>query len=191
MKLFVTFGKESNMSKIGRKPIPVTSAKITIDGRMLTISGAKNTFNHELPDGISVQAQDKELLVTADRITRRHKMLWGLHRALLANKVKGVETGFEQKLIIVGLGYKATLTGKQLVLVLGYTHKIEYTMPDDVTVEIDKTGQNLMFRSADKFSLGNVCDAVRGFRPPEPYKGTGIMRDGEKIFRKAGKTKSS
>ncbi|MBM3892960.1 50S ribosomal protein L6 [Candidatus Dependentiae bacterium] len=83
------------------------------------------------------------------------------------------------------------LNGKKLVLTLGYTHKVDYDMPDDVTVEIDKSGQNLVFRSADKFSLGNVCDAVRSFRPPEPYKGTGIMKEGEKIFRKAGKTKSS
>ncbi|NDD53530.1 50S ribosomal protein L6, partial [bacterium] len=164
---------------------------ITIDGNLLTIAGSKTTFQHELPEGILVQQQDKELLVTVERDTRRHRMLWGLHRALLANKVKGVETGFEQKLIIVGLGFKGQLVGQKLVLTLGYTHKIEYAMPDNVTVEIDKSGQQMMFRSADKFALGNVCDAVRAFRPPEPYKGTGIMREGEKIFRKAGKTKSS
>ena len=179
------------MSKIGRRPIPVASAKVTITGNAMTIVGAKNTFNHELPDGITVRLEGKEVIVEAERITRRHKMLWGLHRALIANKIKGVETGFEQKLIIVGLGFKGQLTGKKLALTLGYTHRIDYEMPDDVTVEIDKTGQQLVFRSADKFSLGNVCDAVRSFRPPEPYKGTGIMREGEKIFRKAGKTKSS
>lgn len=179
------------MSKIGRRPIPVASAKVTIDGSMMTITGAKAAFNHELPAGVFARLEGKELLVTVEHVTRRSKMLWGLHRALIANKIKGVETGFEQKLIIVGLGFKAILTGKKLVLTLGYTHKIDYEMPDDVTVEIDKTGQNLMFRSADKFSLGNVCDAVRSFRPPEPYKGTGIMKEGEKIFRKAGKTKSS
>jgi large subunit ribosomal protein L6 len=179
------------MSKIGRRPIPVSSAKITIDGSLMTIAGAKATFKHELPVGVKANLEGKELLVSVEHVTRRSKMLWGLHRALIANKIKGVETGFEQKLIIVGLGFKAALTGKKLVLTLGYTHKIEYDMPDDVTVDIDKSGQNLLFKSSDKFSLGNVCDAVRSFRPPEPYKGTGIMKEGEKIFRKAGKTKSS
>ncbi len=179
------------MSKIGRRPIPVASAKISIDGSMMTIAGAKTSFQHELPAGVLARLEGKELLVTVEHVNRRSKMLWGLHRALIANKIKGVETGFEQKLIIVGLGFKALLNGKKLVLTLGYTHKVDYDMPDDVTVEIDKSGQNLVFRSADKFSLGNVCDAVRSFRPPEPYKGTGIMKEGEKIFRKAGKTKSS
>lgn len=179
------------MSKIGRRPIPITSAKITIDGSLMTIAGAKISFKHELPVGVKANLEGKELLVSVEHVTRRSKMLWGLHRALIANKVKGVETGFEQKIIIVGLGFKAALSGKKLVLTLGYTHKIDYEMPDDVTVDIDKTGQNLVFRSADKFSLGNVCDAVRSFRPPEPYKGTGVMKEGEKIFRKAGKTKSS
>ena len=179
------------MSKIGRKPIPVTSAKITIDGSRLKIAGAKTTFEHELPEGIVARQEGKELFVEAPCQTRRYRMMWGLHRALLANKVKGVETGFEQKLTIVGLGYKAQAAGRKLTLTLGYTHKIDYDMPENVTVDIDKTGQQLVFRSADKFSLGNVCDAVRSCRPPEPYKGTGIVREGEKIFRKAGKTKSS
>lgn len=179
------------MSKIGRKPIPVTSAKIKIDGSLLTISGAKATFTHELPHGVLARHVGNELLVTVDHDNRRNRMMWGLHRALLNNKVIGVETGFEKKLTIVGLGFKAVAAGQKLSLTLGYTHKIEYEMPKDVAVEIDRTGQQLMFRSADKFSLGNVCDAVRAFRPPEPYKGTGIVREGEKIFRKAGKTKSS
>lgn len=179
------------MSKIGRKPIALTSAKVQINGNQLTISGAKTSFNHELPEGVNIRQEGKELVVGVDRVTRRHKVMWGLHRALIANKVKGVETGFEKKLTIVGLGFKAQLTGKKLVLTLGYTHKIEYEMPAEVTVDIDKTGQQLVFRSSDKFELGNVCDAVRAFRPPEPYKGTGIVAEGEKIFRKAGKTKAS
>jgi large subunit ribosomal protein L6 len=178
------------MSKIGRKPIPVTSAKVQIEGNLVTISGTKGTFKHELPFGVTLKHEGKELLVGVEHDTRRNRMVWGLHRALLANKIKGVETGFEQKLIIVGLGFKAQLAGRKITLTLGYTHKIDYELPDEVTLEIDKSGQQLMFRSADKFILGNVCDAIRSFRPPEPYKGTGIMRAGETIIRKAGKTKA-
>jgi large subunit ribosomal protein L6 len=100
----------------------------------------------------------------------------------------GVESGFEQKVNIVGLGYKAQLTGKKLVFSLGYSHKIDYDLPNDVTVDVDKTGQFLVFKSHDKSLLGGVCDDVRRFREPEPYKGTGIMRAEEVIIRKAGKT---
>jgi large subunit ribosomal protein L6 len=178
------------MSKIGRKPIPVTSAKVQVQGNVITITGAKANFTHELPEGFVASLDNKFLQIKAPSNSRRDKMLWGLHRALVANKIKGVETGFEQKLNIVGLGFKAQQAGKKLNLTLGYTHKIDYEMPSEVTVDIDKTGQILVFRSIDRFLLGNVCDAVRSFRPPEPYKGTGIMREGEVIIRKAGKTKA-
>ncbi|MCK4517749.1 50S ribosomal protein L6, partial [Candidatus Babeliales bacterium] len=97
-------------------------------------------------------------------------------------------TGFEQVVKIVGHGYKAQLSGKKLVFSLGYSHKIDYTMPADVSVELDKPGQLLTFKSYDKALLGHVCDEIRKFRLPEPYKGTGIIRSGEKIIRKAGKT---
>ncbi len=118
-------------------------------------------------------------------------MLWGLHRALLANKVKGVDTGFEKKVKIVGLGYKAQPSGKKLTFSLGYSHKVYYQLPEGVDVVVDKTGQNLVFKAADKFLLGNACDAVRALRFPEPYKGTGIIREGDVIIRKAGKAKAA
>lgn len=179
------------MSKIGKKPILLTSAKIQIQGKAVTIAGPKITLVHELPEGLSASVEGKDFFVRAEKNTRQDRMVWGLHRALLANKVKGAETGFEQKVTIVGLGFKAQLSGKKVTLTLGYTHKIDYELPDAVTLEVDKTGQMLTFRSSDKFMLGNVCDAIRAFRPPEPYKGTGIVRAGEVIIRKAGKTKAS
>ncbi len=178
------------MSKIGKRPIPLSSAKVQVQNNTVTISGQKEKFIHVLPEGISAAVEGGCLLVTADRNTRKDRMIWGLHRALLANKVKGVETGFEQKITIVGLGFKAQLAGKKVTLTLGYTHKIDYTLPNEVSLEIDKSGQLLTLKSPDKFILGNVCDAIRSFRPPEPYKGTGIVRDGEVIIRKAGKTKA-
>lgn len=178
------------MSKIGRKPILVGSAKVQVQGNVVQISGSKAKFSHEIPAGFQATLADGSLSLTTTDKRRENKVLWGLHRALLANKIKGAEAGFEQKLTIVGLGFKAQATGKKLVFTLGYTHKIDYTLPDDVTVDIDKTGQILMVKSSDKFSLGNVCDAIRSFRPPEPYKGTGIVREGEVVRRKAGKTKA-
>jgi large subunit ribosomal protein L6 len=179
------------MSKIGRMPIPFSSAKITVNGTKVLVDGGKVKFEHDLPETVKIAVDGGALKLTITEDTRENRMLWGLHRALLSNKVRGVESGFVTKLIIVGLGYKAVATGTKLSFSLGYTHKIEYTPPACVTVEIDKTGQILTLRSADKFELGNAADTIRSFRPPEPYKGTGIQYEGEKIHRKAGKTKSS
>jgi len=179
------------MSKIGKKAITLTSAKVQIQGNLITISGPKGSFKHELPQGLSASLDGKNFAVTSEEKNRKDRVVWGTHRALLANKIKGVETGFEKKITIVGLGFKAQMAGQKLTLTLGYTHKIDYTMPKEVSIEIDKTGQNLILRSNDKFMLGNVCDAIRSFRPPEPYKGTGVIREGEVIVRKAGKTKAT
>ncbi len=179
------------MSKIGRMPIAFTSAKITINGTKVLVDGGKAKFEHILPETVKIAVADNMLRLTVTEDTRANRMLWGLHRALLANKVTGVEKGFETKMVIVGLGYKAIQSGTKLTFTLGYTHKIEFDVPAAVTVEVDKTGQLLTLKSADKFELGNVADKIRSFRPPEPYKGTGVMYQGEKIHRKAGKTKSS
>lgn len=182
------------MSKIGRKPILFSSAKIQVSGNSVTIAGAKTKFVHELPSTLVATLKDKNLIVSLakdEKMSKENKMNWGLHRALLANKIKGVEALFEQVMKIVGLGFKAQLAGKKLTFTLGYTHKIDLDLPDGVSVELDKTGQLLTFKSHDKFALGNVCDVVRSFRVPEPYKGTGVMRIDEVITRKAGKTKAS
>ena len=141
-----------------------------------------------MPEEFAATLKDNTLAISIKKDTRSVRALWGLHRALLANKIKGVEVGFEQKVKIVGLGYKAQLSGKKMVLSLGYSHKIDYVLPDGVTLNVDKTGQQLVFKSHDKWLLGKVCDDVRSFRTPEPYKGTGIMLADEIIIRKAGKT---
>ena len=179
------------MSKIGRKPIELSSVKVEVKDGTVSLSGPKAKFEHKLPSQIQAKVEEGLLILTIEENTRENRMIWGLHRALLANKVKGALTGFEQKVKIVGLGYKAQLSGKKMVFTLGYSHKIEYDLPEGVSVDVDRTGQQLLFKATDKFLLGNVCDAVRSFRPPEPYKGTGIMLEGEVIIRKAGKTKAS
>lgn len=177
------------MSKIGRKPISFSSAKIEIKDKTILINGPKGKFIHRLPHQLDVSLKDNSLVVMVKNETRDNRILWGTHRALLANKVKGVETGFEKEVKIVGLGYKAQLVGRKLVFSLGYSHKIEYDLPEGVDVQVDKTGQVLIFKSFDKMLLGEVCSLIRSFRPPEPYKGTGIIPEGEVIMRKAGKAK--
>lgn len=180
------------MSKIGRKPITLSTATVDIKGRVINIKGPKGSFTHELPESLSANLEDKTLTITvANKNARKASMEWGLHRALLANKVQGVETGFEIKLKIVGLGYKAQVSGKKMVFSLGYSHKIDFELPESVEIEVDRSGQNLSAKSIDKFILGKTCDAIKSLRPPEPYKGTGIMVEGESIRRKAGKAKAA
>jgi large subunit ribosomal protein L6 len=179
------------MSKVGRKPILFTSAKVVVEGGKIIIQGQKEKFEHDLPDVITAKLEEKSLKLEINRDNRINRMLWGLHRALIANKITGVEKGFEKKISIIGLGYKAVVSGKKLVFTLGYTNKIDYELPEGVTVNIDKSGQQLLFKSADKFLLGNVCDRVRSLRSPEPYKGTGIIRENDVVMRKAGKTKGA
>lgn len=178
------------MSKIGRKPIAFTTAKVEVSGQIVTIKGPKASVQHELPKEITASVEAGKLIVKPVDAGRKLRMAWGLHRALLANKIKGAETGFEQRMKIVGLGFKAQASGQNMTFSLGYSHKTEYVLPANVAVEIDKTGQQLTFRASDKELLGSVCDTVRSFRKPEPYKGTGIMLENEVIIRKAGKTKS-
>ena len=178
------------MSKIGRRPIVLHTAEVKIDGNRLVIKGPKGQHEHDIPKGVLVTHEDKRLHISVSGDSAKERALWGLHRALIANKVQGVEQGFERKMKIVGLGYKAQVSGKKVTLTLGYSHKIDMELPEGVKMEVDKTGQQLTLSSTDKFILGNICDAIRSKRPPEPYKGTGVMYADEILQRKAGKTKS-
>ena len=144
------------MSKVGRMPIAFSSAKISVTGSKVLIDGGKVKFEHELPETVKIAIDGGVVRLSITEDTRENRMLWGLHRALLANKIKGVEKGFEQKLIIVGLGFKAIQAGSKLNFSLGYTHKIDYELPAGVTAEIDKSGQIIVLKSADKFVLGNL-----------------------------------
>jgi large subunit ribosomal protein L6 len=179
------------MSKIGRKPIALGAVQIEIKGNQIHYKGKKASGVYELPKSLNVVVEGAMLKLVAAQNETRINEVWGLHRALLANKLRGSEEGFERQLRIVGLGFKATITGKKMQLSLGYSHKIDYELPSEVTVEIDKSGQLLTFRSSDKNLLGDVCDQVRSYRPPEPYKGTGIQYANEVLIRKAGKAKSA
>jgi large subunit ribosomal protein L6 len=180
------------MSKIGRRPIDVSKVTVQVSGNVVAIKGSKAEFTHELPSCLTAEhdTEGRKVTLTASVNNRNNRMLWGLHRALLANKVVGAGVGFEQNVKLVGLGYKGQLAGNKVVFTVGYSHKVELDIPQGITVEIDKTGQKISVKGADRFVVGNVCDAMRSVRPPEPYKGTGIMLENEVIIRKAGKTKS-
>jgi large subunit ribosomal protein L6 len=181
------------MSKIGRKVIDIKGIQVTVNGQTVQFKGPKAAGSYELPLSLSAVVEgDKFKLVPRDgKATREVKMVWGLHRALLSNRLVGSVTPFEKQIKITGLGFKAVQAGKRIDFTLGFTHKLAVDLPDHVTVEIDKTGQLLTFKSPDRETLGAICDRIRAFRPPEPYKGTGIKLGDETIIRKAGKSKAA
>lgn len=192
-KLSVQCGKDENMSKIGRKPIALGNVQVQVQGHTVSYKGSKSSGNYELPDFIDASVDGKLLKLNIQQKNRNNETsrFWGLHRALLANAIHGADVGFVKQIQIIGLGFKAAMAGNKVVFTIGYTHKIELPLPKEVSVEIDKTGQMLTFKSADRRLLGEVCDKVRSFRPPEPYKGTGIRYTAEVVVRKAGKTKAA
>jgi large subunit ribosomal protein L6 len=179
------------MSKIGRKPIDLADVKVELKDNNISFKGKKGSGEHTLPEVLKVVVDGNRLKILCDEVSHENKMLWGLHRALLANKIIGASEGFKEELSIQGLGFKAALAGKNLTFSLGYTHKITFPLPDGITVEVDKTGQNLVIKGQNKEQVGLVASQIKALRPTEPYKGTGIKRVNEQIIRKAGKTKAA
>lgn len=179
------------MSKIGRKPIDLLGTQVEIKGNEIHYKGKKASGIHILPPELKAEVVNKQLFITLLSPSKRGKEQWGLHRALLANEIKGADQGFEKQLRIVGLGFKAVSVGNKLQFSLGFSHKIDFELPAGVTVELDKTGQLLTCKGTNKELLGLVCGQIRALRPPEPYKGTGIQYAQEVILRKPGKAKSA
>lgn len=179
------------MSKIGRRPIDIGNTKVEIKGNNVYYKGKLAEGVHELPLDLKAELKDNKLYISPNvndiKDLKNINMFWGLHRALIANKVYGSDKGFEKILRINGLGFKAMLSGSKIQFSLGYSHKIDFELPKEVKVEIDKTGQLMTFKSAYKDILGLVCSNIRALRPPEPYKGTGIKYETEIILRKVGK----
>ena len=179
------------MSRIGQKPIIVPDkVKVRVEGPLVNIEGPRGKLKHTLPSGIEATLEGKQLLVKKTQESRQHKALHGLSRALLANFVQGANEGFQKKLEIQGVGFKAALQGKSLSLNLGFSHPINYPVPDDIKVTVtDNT--NILIEGADKQKVGAVAADIRGYYPPEPYKGKGVRYAGEQIIRKEGKTAQS
>lgn len=186
------------MSKIGRKPIDITGVQVEIKGNLVHYKGPKGAGVHELPEVLNATIEGSTLTLKAvkssginRKSSRDVNRVWGLHRALLYNILVGAAKEFQRNIQINGLGFKAAKSGADLVLTLGYSHKIDFPLPKNVSVDIDKTGQMLVLKSADRELVGQVCSDLRMLRPPEPYKGTGIKYGEETLRRKAGKTKAS
>jgi large subunit ribosomal protein L6 len=178
------------MSKVGRRSIATDNVHIEINGQNVQYKGLQAEGTHVLPDCLKATLAGNQLqLELADAQDHKNNKFWGLHRALLFNKISGSREKFRKEVKIVGLGFKGILQGRDIIFSLGYSHKINFALPENVTVEIDKTGQNIVVISSDKFLAGDVAQKIRAFRLPEPYKGTGIRFGNQEIIRKAGKTK--
>lgn len=178
------------MSKIGRRPIACGPVNITIDGQRVSYKGPKDSGHYDLPSFLKAELKDNNLYVLMPDLVQSNKKFWGLHRALLNHKISGASKEFEKQIKIIGLGFKAELKGTSMRFSLGFSHKIDLDIPKGVTVEIDKSGQNLTLKSINPETLGQFCATIRALRKPEPYKGTGIRLANEYVVRKEGKKKA-
>jgi len=178
------------MSRIGRMPIQLPKeVKISFDPNKIEVAGPQGSLACELPRGIAASVDQGRLLIQRDREDRSLKALHGLTRSLVANMVTGVTKGFEKKLEIVGVGFRADLQGNLLKLTLGFSHPVLFPIPEGIKVEVEK--QTLItVKGVNKQLVGTVAAKLRSIKPPEPYKGKGIRYLGEKIRKKVGKTKA-
>lgn len=175
------------MSRIGKKPIPIPKdVKVDLKGDLLTVKGPKGNLQRKMDPNVQIQTDTDQIVLTVQAETKKSKSLHGLYRALVSNMVIGVSQGFERALEIVGVGYRAEMSGKTMVLHLGYSHPINYPLPEGVEAKVEKT--KITLAAIDKEVLGRVAAKIRSFRAPEPYKGKGIRYAQERIRRKAGKT---
>ena len=175
------------MSRVAKAPVPLPQGvTATITAAQVTIKGAKGALNLSLKDGVSIEQQDKELAVKF--ASDEARILAGTVRAHLANMVHGVTKGFERKLELQGVGYRAQAQGKVLNLTLGYSHPVNFNVPDGITIETPSQTE-ILIKGVDRQQVGQVAAKIRGFRPPEPYKGKGVRYSDEKIELKEGKKK--
>jgi large subunit ribosomal protein L6 len=173
------------MSRIGRKPIPVPGGvKVAVQAGCVEVQGPKGKLSVPLPAGISMEQKDGVLIAT--RATEEHRALHGLARALVANAVRGVTEGFKKDLDIVGVGYRAELKGKVVNFALGYSHPIEFPIPEGITITVEKQ-THMVVSGADKGKVGQVAADLRALRPPDPYKQKGVRISGQRLKKKAGK----
>ncbi len=176
------------MSRIGKKPIAVPEkVAVTLDGLIVTVKGPKGELSRTLPDGVSLKEVAGTIVVSAVNEKRRSRERHGLSRTLVANMIEGVSNGYSKKLEIVGVGSRAQLKGKTLVVSAGYSHPVEVIPPDGITFKVE-SNTNVFVSGIDKELVGNEAAKIRSIRPPEPYKGKGIKYAGERIIRKAGKS---
>jgi large subunit ribosomal protein L6 len=176
------------MSRIGNKPVELPEkVEARLADGTLEVKGPKGSLTLDVHPEMAVSVEDGQVTVARPTDQTRHKALHGLTRSLIANMVEGVTEGFTRRLEIVGVGYRAEKKGHGLTLHLGFSHPVEYPTPDGIEVEVPAPTQ-VVVKGADKQLVGQVAAEIRGFRPPEPYKGKGVRYVGEQVRRKAGKT---
>jgi large subunit ribosomal protein L6 len=176
------------MSRIGNSPVDVPAGvAVTVDGRKVTVEGPKGSLERTFSDRVAFEVGDGVVTVSRVDEERESKALHGLSRALLNNMVVGVSEGFRKELQTVGVGYRATLQGSTLELLVGYSHPVHFTAPPGIDLEVPENTQ-IVISGIDKELVGQVAADIRSIRPPEPYKGKGIRYAGEKVRRKAGKS---
>jgi large subunit ribosomal protein L6 len=176
------------LSRIGKLPVPIPEkVEVTLNDYQLTCKGPQGVLSRLLNTQMDIKIENNEIIVNRPSDSKEHRSLHGLTRSLIANMVEGVAVGFTRKLEIIGVGYKAELTGKNLVLSLGYSHPIVMSFPETVQVSVPAPNE-IIVQGADKELIGMIAAKIRSFRKPEPYKGKGIRYSGEYVRRKAGKT---
>ncbi|OWK32147.1 50S ribosomal protein L6 [Sphingomonas mucosissima] len=177
------------MSRIGKKAVPVPAGvTATIEGKQMTVKGPKGTLGLALRDEIKYTVEDGGISVQPANDSKQARAFWGMQRTMVQNLVTGVTDGFTKKLLITGVGYRASAQGRKLKLQLGYSHDVDIDVPEGLEVKTpDQT--TVEISGADKQKVGQLAAEIRRWRKPEPYKGKGIKYDGEFIFRKEGKKK--
>ena len=175
------------MSKIGKTPITIKSGiNVTVQGQKVTVVGPKGQLEYTIPQGQKLVIEEGKVTVHADNIAEKsQRAMYGLTRANLANLIQGVDAGFEKKLELVGVGYKAQMQGADLVLSLGFAHPVRFTPKPGIKLAV--VDNAVLISGIDKALVGETAAKIRGVKPPEPYKGKGIKYSGERIRRKAGK----
>jgi len=181
------------MSRIGKQPVKIESGvQVTINGSEITVKGSKGELKKTMHPHIKMEVKDDHVIVTRQNDTKENRALHGLTRSLVSNMVEGVSKGFEKKLEIIGVGYRAQANKNKITLNLGFSHPIEYTAPEGIEFEMDKENKSLItVKGIDKEVVGQVAAKVRSYRKPEPYKGKGIRYVDEYVARKAGKAAAS
>lgn len=176
------------MSRIGKMPISLPNG-VSFDqkGTLISIKGPKGQLFQKVHPDMNISVDDGVVSVARPTDSREHRSLHGLTRALLNNMVVGVSDGFTKVLLIEGVGYRAEMSGKDLVLNVGYSHPVSFEPPDDVSFEVEDRGKKIIIKGIDKQVVGQLAAVIRKQRPPEPYKGKGIRYEGEYVRRKAGK----
>lgn len=178
------------MSRVGKVPIPIPKdVKVTLTDSILKVVGPRGQLNHQIPSEIAVSIEPEHLVVRRPDDHRTTRSLHGLTRVLVANMITGVTQGFEKKLGIQGIGYRAELQGDILRLTLGFSHPVLFPLPEGIKVEVDRQ-TTITVKGIDKQQVGSVAAKIRSFKPPDPYKGKGIRYANEYVKLKVGKTKA-